>query len=115
GMQHPDDMHVVQFEALHLRPVDERRMRRRQLLRSAPDRAGLCGIKLTKPPLQYAAPLEMRAIQTAAQRIEYQQLDAGRDLRRDGLVAQGGNELRDATCVSVVAGCLMRHGASSRR
>lgn len=39
-MQDADAMHIVQLETLHLRAIDQRGMRRRQLQVGAPDRHG---------------------------------------------------------------------------
>ena len=80
-VQHALAVHVVELEALHLRAVDERRVRRRQFLSGAPHRARLRGVELAEALLQDAAPFEVGAVNRAAERIEHQQLDAREHFR----------------------------------
>ena len=99
----PCAVHVVELEALHQRAVDERRVRRRQPFRRAPDAAGFGRVETAEPRPQDAAPFEIGAVKRAAERIQHQELDARDDLGRDILVAQRRDELRDGAGVRVVA------------
>ncbi len=89
-VQHALAVHVVEFEALHLRAVDERRVRRRQPLAGAPYRACLCRVELGERRVQDTAPFKIGAVDRAPERIQHQQLDACQHFRRDRLVAQVG-------------------------
>jgi len=98
----------VELETLHLRAVDERGVRCRELLPRAPHDARLRGVELTEPPLQDAAPFEIGAIEPAAERIEDQKLDALSDLLRNRVVFETRNKFGDTARVSVI-GLLERH------
>ena len=100
-MQHARAMHVVELEALDHRAVDERRVRRRELHRHAPHAAALGRIDFRERVRQNPAPLEARAEQRAAERIENQQLDARAHLVRNRFVRQSGHEGRDAAGIGV--------------
>src|SRR3977135_3455043 len=68
-MQDALTMDVVELEALHLRPIDQRRMRRRQALAGAPDRGRAGGVERRAGLAQDAAPFEIDAVDRAADRI----------------------------------------------
>ncbi len=108
-MQNALAMDVVEFEALNLRPVDQRRMGRRQALAGPPDRGRAGGVERRAGLAQDAAPFEIDAVDRAADRIENQQLDALADLRRNPLVAQRGDELRDLARVVIVHTGMLPH------
>ena len=61
-MQHALAVNVVELEPLHLRAVDQRRMRRRETKRRAPDRRGAGGVQAFERRPQDAAPFELRAV-----------------------------------------------------
>src|SRR5205807_3232416 len=101
-VQHSRAMHVIQLEALHLRAVGERGMRRAQALARAPHRAGRALIDVGESAAQDLAPLEPRAVERAAERVEDEELQPLAHLRRDVLVAQPRGELREAARVAVL-------------
>ena len=111
-MQHGLAVHVVEFEALHLGAVGERRMRRRQALVSAPDRCGARGIDAFERPAQDLAPFEIGAVNGAAERIENQQLDALAHFGGDAFIAESRNEFRNRACVDVVSAGVFGHAQS---
>ena len=97
-------MHVVELEALHLRPVDQRRVRRGEPQAGAPHRRGAGCVELAERPLQDRAPGLAGAVDAAADRIEDQQLDALAHLLRDGVVGQAGDEFGDRAGVWIADG-----------
>ncbi len=105
-MQYAQKVGVVELEALHLGAVRERRVRRREFLPRAPHRAGPRGVQLAEPLSQDAAPLEIGAVNAAAERIEHQQLDAGADFLRNAVVLQAGYEFGNAARIAVIGGRL---------
>src|SRR6266850_320974 len=100
-LQHAFAVHVVQLEPLDLRAVCERRVRRRQALRRPPYAAPAGAVQLPEGALQDPAPLEMRAVERAAERIEDEELRALAHFARNRVVAEPGNEFGDAARVGV--------------
>jgi hypothetical protein len=109
-VQHAVAMHVVELEALHLRAVDQRGVRRGEAQRRPPHQGGARLIERFERRAQDATPFEPGAIDCAAERIEDQQLDALAHLRRDTLIAQPRHELGDSTGVDVVGARMFGHG-----
>jgi hypothetical protein len=103
-MQHAVAMDVVELEALDLRAVDQRRVRRGQACRRAPDRGGAGDVQCRQRRLQDAAPFEVGAVDRAAERIEDQELDALAHLGRNGLVAERRDERGDRAGMDVIGG-----------
>src|SRR5436190_488950 len=77
------------------RAVDERGMRRGKPQARAPHRALASEVERFEPSLENTSPGKVRPVKRAAERIENQELDAMRDFRRNRLVSQPGDELRD--------------------
>src|SRR4051812_48405327 len=105
-------VHVVELKTLYLCAVDQRGMRRRQFLARAPYHGRLRRIELAQALLQDATPFEIGAEQSATERIENQHFDARDDFAGDGLIAQSGNKLRNATGIRVVGGRLLSHSCA---
>ncbi len=101
-MQYARGVHVIELETLHLRAVDERRVRRRKLLRCPPYDARRCPVELPEAALQDAAPFEIRAVDAAPQGIEGDEFQARYDLGREILVTQTRYELRNTPRVRIV-------------
>src|SRR5437868_3346393 len=93
-------MHIVELEALHLGAVGERRMRRRHALLRAPHRARV--VLVRHRAAQDPAPLELRAVERAAERIEDQELQPLAHLGRDLLIREPGDELRQSMRVGII-------------
>ena len=108
-VQHARAVHVVELEALDLRAVDERGVRRGELQVRAPHRAAACRVDRAERLLEDARPLEIGAVERAAERVEHQELDARCALLRDRFVLESRNELRDAAGVGIVAAGVVRH------
>ena len=113
-MQHAGTMDVVEFETLHQRAVDERRMRRRQALLGAPHGAGRRGVEPAQCRAQDAAPGQSGAVERASEGIENQQLSARDHRGRDALVLQPGNETCDAAGLRIVAAGGVAHAEYRR-
>jgi len=75
-MQNALAVHVVELETLHLRAVDQSRMCRRQFPIGAPDRRVLRFVALLEGLPQDAAPLQLRAINRAAKRVQNEELES---------------------------------------
>jgi hypothetical protein len=65
-------MHVIKLKALHLRAIDQRRMRRREPPIGAPDRRVARFVEVFERFAKDAAPLQMRSVNCAAERIQNQ-------------------------------------------
>ena len=74
-VQHARAVHVVELEALHLRAVDQRGVRRGEALAVPQTEVVRVGSISEKVVLQNSAPLASRAVERAAERVEHQQLD----------------------------------------
>ena len=103
-MEHALAMHIVEFKTLDLRAIDESGMRRRELSIGPPDRCRARRIKLLQRLPQDAAPFEIGAVDGATERIEDEKFYPLTDFRRDLLVSQARDELRDRAGVDVVRG-----------
>ncbi|MNC94315.1 hypothetical protein D3C83_111350 [compost metagenome] len=77
-------------------------MRGRKLLAGAPDRACARRVHGRELVLENAAPLEIRTVERAAQRVEHQQLQAVADVFGNRFVLEAGDEIRDAAGVGIV-------------
>jgi len=108
-------VYVVELEPLHLRAVEERRMRRGQFSVRAPDRGRARRIEFLERAAQDAAPFEIGAIDGAAERIEHEQFYALADLGGNWLVGQAGDEFGDCAGVNVGCAGMVDHAQFSRR
>src|SRR5580704_13248652 len=86
-MEHGGAVDVIKLETLHLRAVEERRMRRGEFSIAAPDRGRARCIERFQCAAQNAAPFERRAVDAAAERIEDEKLYPLAYRRRDLVVA----------------------------
>ena len=102
-MQHALAMHVVKLEALDQRAVDQRGMRRRQTLRRSPHAAGFGGVELAERRPQNPAPIEISAVERAAERIQNQQLDARDDVSWNVFVFDVRDKFGDRARVRIMA------------
>src|SRR5581483_4327876 len=100
-MQHAGAMQVIELEALHLRAVRERRMRRAEPFIRSPHRARRALIDAGERPAQYPAPLELGAEERAAERIEDEELQPLAHRGRHIFVAQPGDELGEPARIGV--------------
>ena len=110
-VQHALSMHVVELEGMHLRAVDQRRIRGRQPQAGPPYRRAVprlidAGERIADDP----APRQVDAVERAPERVEHQQLDALAHVSRDPVERQPGDELRDGAGVDVVDGSVVAHG-----
>src|SRR2546428_12458185 len=94
-MQHAGAMHVVELEALYLRAVRERCVRRREAQRSPPHAARGILVDPSERVAQDPAPLQVRAIERAAQGIENEQLDPLAHLGGNRAVSKPGYKAGD--------------------
>src|SRR5262249_7347244 len=69
----------------------------------APHGARLGPVETAERCHQNAAPRQLGAVESAAERIEDEQLDARDDLSRNALIAEAGDKFRDAAGVRIVA------------
>ena len=102
-VQRTEPVDVVQLESLDERAVDERRVRRGELQRGAPDAAGRGGVDRVERAHQDAAPFQVDGVERAAERVQRQQLDAIDHFRGDSFVAKLRHELSHAPGVGIVA------------
>src|SRR5579872_6554813 len=68
-------MNVVELKALYARSIHQGRMGSAETFRSPPDGTRARLVDLFQRPGENAAPLELRAIQGASERVQDQQLD----------------------------------------
>src|SRR5882672_2512932 len=108
-MKHPLAMHVVEFETLDQRAVDQHRMRRGKPPVAAPDPTARGAVQFRKRLDEDLAPFEMDTEDRAAERIENQQLDAIFHLAGNAFIAKTSHEIGDAGCVRVRAGLILAH------
>src|SRR5438309_140476 len=100
-VQHTGAVHVVELEALHLRAVRERGVRRGEPFNRSPHAARCVSIHAEERAAEDAAPLELGAVERAAERVEDQELQPLADLRGNGFVAQPGGEFGQATGIGI--------------
>jgi hypothetical protein len=108
-VKHARAVHVVQLETLHGGAVRERRVGGGELPARAPDDAFACRVHSGEHILQYAAPLQVRAVKRAAERVKHEELDAMPDFLGDCFEFQAGNEFRDAAGIGIVVGAFVTH------